>query len=119
MAEWQETRFRSANNLIREVVVKETYPDSGHYFVYIVPEGYGESPAPLEFGEHLDREGELIQYEGYGIFRAEYAFGLAKLLTAEVPKLFYKRGTVVSVRKASLTPTIDRIEVTLPEQKEE
>ena len=70
---------RSPNAYIRRVICTETYRDSQHWWVSIVPEGYGSDPTPIVFAKPV--EWGVEQEEGYGHFRPEYAFALARLLT--------------------------------------
>jgi len=64
---------------IRRVICRETYYGSQHWWVEIVPEGYGSDPEPIVFAKK--GEWHVEQEEGYGHFRPEYAFGIARLLT--------------------------------------
>lgn len=66
--------------IIENVEVKETYPGSCHYTIDIVLKGTGGQK--ITFARQIEgKEAEIG--EGYGVFRKEYALGLAKLLLAE------------------------------------
>jgi len=67
------------HRLVRRVDLRETYRGSCHWQVLITPEGYGSDPEPLEFCKRNNRE--VLQEEGYGIFRIEMAVYLAQSLT--------------------------------------
>ena len=69
------------NGCIRRVEVIETYMGSMHYYVKIIPEGYGESPDPILMGRGSDESSVLLQAEGYGIFRIEHAHYIASALS--------------------------------------
>lgn len=79
---WKET-FISENRIVSKVDVEETYLGSQHFLVKVYFKGYGVMPQAAEFALRevgFGKEASLT--EGYGIFRKEYAIGLAKLLTA-------------------------------------
>jgi len=66
---------------IRRVICQETYRGSQHWWVSIIPEGYGSSPEPIVFAKKEENSSFVQQEEGYGHFRPEFAFALAASLT--------------------------------------
>lgn len=75
--------FEGKNDFVNKVEVVETYPSSSHYFLKVFLKDCGSPSQAAEFcirEADWGREGCIV--EGYGIFRREYAIGLAKLLAA-------------------------------------
>jgi hypothetical protein len=70
-----------ADRYVRRVICTETYRDSQHWWVVIIPEGYGSDPQPIVFAKKTESGWSVEQEEGYGHFRPEYAFAIARLLT--------------------------------------